>query len=308
MKEIKVIMYHYIRPIKNGKFKGLKGLEVKEFDNQIKFLNENYNIISYDDFCSKLLNNNIQGDEVLLTFDDGYIDHYTYAFPILKKFNVSGVFFVNSLPDENVVMDVNKIQLIFGYYDYDMTKIKSVFLKEFSDIDSNFDANSILELKKKWYLPNKFDNANIIFWKRLLQVGLKKEIRNLALKNVFNKIFGDEKDVAKDFYLNIKHIKEMYSNGMSFGLHTHSHVFLGELKDISNIKDEIVKNINYLNEYINMNYLSINYPYGNYDSYVLDVAKSLGIKIGFTTEWGGVTIKSDLLTLPRYDTNDFTKV
>jgi poly-beta-1,6-N-acetyl-D-glucosamine N-deacetylase len=34
---------------------------------------------------------------VLLTFDDGYADNYTIVFPLLKKYNLKAVFFVNTL-------------------------------------------------------------------------------------------------------------------------------------------------------------------------------------------------------------------
>jgi len=34
-------------------------------------------------------------DSILLTFDDGYLDNWTYVFPILKKYDLKGTIFVN---------------------------------------------------------------------------------------------------------------------------------------------------------------------------------------------------------------------
>ena len=33
-------------------------------------------------------------DPMLLTFDDGYIDNYTFAFPVLDELGVQGSFFI----------------------------------------------------------------------------------------------------------------------------------------------------------------------------------------------------------------------
>ena len=35
------VNYHYVRPIKNSRYPNLKGLEIKEFINQIKYLKKN---------------------------------------------------------------------------------------------------------------------------------------------------------------------------------------------------------------------------------------------------------------------------
>ena len=50
------VNYHYVRPIKNSKFSNLKGLEVKEFINQINYLKSKYNIISATDIINTILN------------------------------------------------------------------------------------------------------------------------------------------------------------------------------------------------------------------------------------------------------------
>ena len=65
---------------------------VDQFKKHLKFLNKFFNvkknpIISISDF---------QQLKFLITFDDGYKDNYTYAFPLLKKFNNAAIFFVTT--------------------------------------------------------------------------------------------------------------------------------------------------------------------------------------------------------------------
>lgn len=79
-------MYHYVREIKKSKFPNLKGLEFKDFKRQINFFSNNFNILSNNDFVEILKSKKIpKKKSILLTFDDGYIDHWKFVFPYLKK-------------------------------------------------------------------------------------------------------------------------------------------------------------------------------------------------------------------------------
>ncbi len=41
---IYVVMYHYVRDIKNSKYPNLKALDVKHFEKQISYFKKNFNI------------------------------------------------------------------------------------------------------------------------------------------------------------------------------------------------------------------------------------------------------------------------
>ena len=51
---VNIVAYHYIREIKNSKFKNLKGIEYNFFKKQIKFYKKKFNIISPDDLIEIL--------------------------------------------------------------------------------------------------------------------------------------------------------------------------------------------------------------------------------------------------------------
>ena len=86
-------MYHYVREIKNSKFPNLKGLEFEDFKKQINYFIKNFNIISHSDLVEILNTKKIpKKKSILLTFDDGYIDHWKYVFPFLKKKKFLDVF------------------------------------------------------------------------------------------------------------------------------------------------------------------------------------------------------------------------
>jgi len=89
---IPVLMYHSIKDKPKNEYE----LEIQKFKKQIKYLdNMGYTSLSIDDYY-KIINGELRSPckSVLITFDDGAIDNYTNAYPILKKYNLKATFFI----------------------------------------------------------------------------------------------------------------------------------------------------------------------------------------------------------------------
>jgi peptidoglycan/xylan/chitin deacetylase (PgdA/CDA1 family) len=92
------LMYHHVQIPEAAKKKNQVALTVRtaDFIAQMQYLKDKaYNVISMQD----LLNFFEQGvkpspKSVLLTFDDGYDDFYTDAYPILREFNYPATVFI----------------------------------------------------------------------------------------------------------------------------------------------------------------------------------------------------------------------
>lgn len=92
-RQVSVVMYHYVRDLEDSRFSEIKGLDVRLFREQIEYLCRNYNIIRIEDLIAALDKNiNLPRRAALLTFDDGYIDHFLYVFPILVEKKYRGLF------------------------------------------------------------------------------------------------------------------------------------------------------------------------------------------------------------------------
>ena len=78
---MKVFMFHYVKPYSKYYY-----YDTELFEKTIEYLNSNYEIISlkkYDEL--KVHNKSVSDKYVMLTFDDGTIDHYDYVYKILKR-------------------------------------------------------------------------------------------------------------------------------------------------------------------------------------------------------------------------------
>lgn len=69
----------------------------KNFDSQIAYLIRNFNIVSIDKILDECrYRTQLEDDTIAITFDDGYKDNYTHAYPILKKYNAPFTIFVST--------------------------------------------------------------------------------------------------------------------------------------------------------------------------------------------------------------------
>jgi peptidoglycan/xylan/chitin deacetylase (PgdA/CDA1 family) len=105
---VPILMYHYVSPLPPNADNIRIGLTLDPtiFRQHIQYLyDEGYTGISLYEMNDALENGTtLAPKSIILTFDDGYIDHYTTVFPILQEFGFTGTFFIvtafidNNLP------------------------------------------------------------------------------------------------------------------------------------------------------------------------------------------------------------------
>ena len=114
---IPILLYHHVSDEKTD----LPELTAssKEFDYQMKKLKDNgFSTITIEDLIKYMSNKFVILPEkpIVITFDDGYEDNYTYAFPILKKYNFKAtVFMVGVNIDANNRLSKKQMQEMAAY-------------------------------------------------------------------------------------------------------------------------------------------------------------------------------------------------
>ena len=300
-------MYHYVRPIKNSEFSDLKGLEITQFQNQIAFFRQNFHFADIDFFFNSLkLKKHERNSSIFLTFDDGLKEHYTHVFPILKSEKIQGLFFPPAKPiEENIVLDVHKIHFILALVN-DKKMLVNDVLQQIHKIRKDWDIEEPEKLWKRLAIPSRFDTGEVIFLKRILQRELPKRVRESITRELFDRyVTRDETDFAKKLYLSLDEIKEMRESGMYFSSHGYSHEWLSYL-DPENLDEEIKKSWDFCKKINPDGEQIMCYPYGNYNSNVIEKISEYNFKAGLTTEVGDAILNyENAFKLKRYDTNDF---
>ena len=103
---VPILMYHYVSPLPEDADDIRTDLTVGPdvFRAHMQYLHDaGYNTISLYQLDDALMRGTrLPSRPVILTFDDGHIDHYTTVFPILREFGFTGTFFViTGLADAN---------------------------------------------------------------------------------------------------------------------------------------------------------------------------------------------------------------
>lgn len=223
-------------------------LKIDDFRWQIEYLSKNYNIMQLSAIIDNILKNKpIMPNTVAITFDDGYIDNYNYAYPILKEYNAKATIFIAT-----EAVDSKKM-LWWDKVGYIQNHLKN---KNYSDF--------IQELKNKQNCERE------------------KIIEELAANN---QLENDIKEASKNSYLTWEMINEMSKDVFEIGLHTHTHPIISKM-EIQQFINEMNTSIKILEENANHTNIFA-YPNGKKDDYnkqSIDVLGKFNIKAAVTTD------------------------
>ncbi len=181
---INLITYHYVREIKKSSYPNLKGLEFSDFKRQINNISNKYSIITNEDFLEILSSRKFPRKPCfLLTFDDGYLDHYKFVLPFLIKKKIKGNFYLPTQAiKKNIMLDVNKIHFIL---EKENDRIKILKL-----IDNLYKKKFGLSLEKydlsKIYDRTFIDDKETWRIKVLFQYLLPKKHRKYIIDRLFS--------------------------------------------------------------------------------------------------------------------------
>lgn len=303
-------MYHYIRDLKHSRYPEIKGLDRPLFRRQIEFMKNNFNVVTMEQVMDAAEGGSeLPENALLLTFDDGYIDNYTVALPILEEYGLQGSFFISGKTfTEHQLLDVNKLHYILASTDaYRLLEDVKKQMDHYRG--SEYDYAPTQELFDEYAVAGRYDSKEIIFVKKMLQTVLPESLRNTISSNLFKKYVGiSEEQLAFELYLTEEQIRAMKRHGMFIGVHGYDHYRLGCVP-AEQMKLDISRGLEVMDEFIDRKRWVMNYPYGDYSSDVLDYIKGEGACLGLTTAVRVAEIGRDnALELPRLDCNDFPPV
>jgi len=265
-------------------------LKRKDFENQIIYLKNNYEIVMLDQLINDLKNNRSINEKIALTFDDGFKDNYELAYPILKKHNVPATIYL--LGSVNNVEDV------------------ALWWIAIEDIITNTD-------RRKLHI--KYGRNNIELHLRCLQermAAIKKlsaifmsipcNDHNELLKVIYLALGVNKLPDHRPLLLSKEMIEEMSQSGLiSFGGHTKSHSALS-LLDQRMLESEVSDNKLILEKNLDVSINSFSYPYGMprfINKAAIDKVKNSGYEYAVTGISNGLTnYVDDYFTLPRITT------
>ena len=306
-----VVMYHYVRDLRNTRYPSIKGLDLQLFKGQLKYFKKHYNFVTAEQLVDAFQNGTeLPPKSIVLTFDDAYSDHFINVFPLLNEYDIQGFFFtpVKAITKHEVLI-VNKIHFVLAVCDSNINLLVERIRLILEQYTGRGGVQSFDYYFKKLAVADRYDTKEVIFIKRLLQVELKEPARSAIINRLFEEfVTKDEGAFSRELYMSEDQLSCMSRNGMIIGSHGYDHFWLSSLNRQEQ-EFEIAQSVDFLKKIgVSEDTLSIGYPYGDHNNETLEIAQKYNFKLGFTTEVNVATLGHyNSLEIPRLDTNDFPK-
>ena len=285
-----VLMYHRVLsgPEKRKSFSH-DGIIVDKntFEKQIRFLKKTFNVLSLDEFHNRIqIRKPFERYSCLITFDDGWRDNFTHAYPVLKKYKLPAVIFlpVDYIGKNNQFWQEKLIGLLYSVYHSKKPDVQELInkynLKEVfkhSDGELRLNIHEFVSQKKS----ESLDNIEKIISDISINLGPPASAKN----NI-------------DTFLDWDQVEHMAKDGISFGSHGVNHKILTKIS-LDEVTNEIKQSKIKIENQLDSTASSFTYPNGDYSESIVNQVRANGYQLAFSTENGFVTSSDNPFTLKR---------
>jgi peptidoglycan/xylan/chitin deacetylase (PgdA/CDA1 family) len=267
-----VLNYHRIGEGKRSLYDaGVFSATADEFDAQVACLKSRYHIASLAearDFVRRP--KTARRSMLLITFDDGYIDNYATAFPILRSHGAPGVFFLaTSYTGTRRLPWWDAIAFLLKTCGKPAVRLSYPKALEFA-LDGDINAAVRLVLRV-------FKSAAVTDPDRFL-----RELADAC--GMEPPAYAPER-----LFLNWDEAREMQAAGMDIGSHTHSHELLGKLPAARQVQEARLSG-ELIRRHLGQFPLALAYPVGKPGSFTAETFSAMetaGYELAFSF-YGGV--------------------
>ena len=240
----------------------------KDFESQIKFISKNYNCIDLPTAIEKLKNKKLPKKSVIVTFDDGYRNNLSVAFPILKKYNVPATIYITTgLIDRR------------AHFWWDE---QGFIINNHSHLSFDWEGRhfnwTLISIQEKM---SAYKNLTALF--KTLNLDKQKELMKLIrLRSNLHYNYNNE-------ILSWKEVKHLDSDPLiTIGAHTINHPILSNISTYQ-AKEEIAHSKKIIEKQLKHSIDHFSYPFGeeiHVSSREFDLAETAGFSSSFTTNIG----------------------
>lgn len=265
-----VLNYHRINDPDHAGFDTFKpnvSATPAEFARQMAYIKKNYNVVTCRDLESYLRGESpLPPRAAMVTFDDGYDDNFSRAFPVLVEQNVPAIIFLSTGFMEK------SIPFYWDYVAYCFNKTNK--------------TRAILPLLGDCVWNNEASKSRVMMrW--IEEVKKIPESEKIELTKQIGDVLEviPASDAFKNLYLSWDRIREMDESGLiEFGSHTVTHPILTRISP-AEAQYEVEESRKRIEMEIKKPVMSLAYPNGgmaDFSPEVIDAAKKAGIQIAFT--------------------------
>ena len=261
----------------------LPPMSIKMFETQMTYLATHCTVLHLDEAVERIKAQDVPDDAVVVTFDDGYADNYTHAFPILKRLSIPATIF---LPTD--VIGTGRVlwhDQVFSA----LSKSKVPLIEGFPENESRFSLETLED--------RRHAQDAILLYIRSLDVSR----RNHEIGRLFGLLDFSMKLESPRVYLDWSEVKAMQSHGIGFGSHTVTHPILSLLSE-AEAREEVLESKRLMEDILGIRVKSFAYPSGRRQDFS-ETTKALlresGYECAVTMIHGTNSVGADLFEMRR---------
>lgn len=282
---LRILAYHRILDDNPASFafdEDLISATSASFRQQMEFVRRHFQIVSFADLqrCAQE-NKAWPARALIVTFDDGYADNYSHAFPILKEKNVPATIFLAT----NFMESGGLFWWDLVAYCFKQTALDSVRLPEIAS--------------EPLLLPDAAARRTAI--NRVLQwmKNVPEAIKNESLQNLPQVLEVKMRDdLGQGMHLSWSQVGEMAQHGIEFGAHSISHPILTNIAP-EQLELEISGSKRAIEQHLNRETLAFCYPAGQFNANVQGAVRRAGFHFATAFHEGVSQAAPDPFALPR---------
>jgi len=288
-----ILTYHRVLPDSHPDLKHEQpGMYVtpQTFRMHMDEIKKRFQLFHLDDWVRAAKNNEPQPKYACaITFDDGWLDNYEYAYPILKELKVPATIFVVS----------NFLGTSYSFWPNRLNRLLGTLTSEQLDDFIKSEEGSWLKkiMHESKLIPGKLDADEINQIIESCKIYTEDEL-NTFLDRMGSRFDGHLISDRVDL-MSQDHLQEMIESGfVKVGSHTCHHKRLLESLDKNQIDDEIINSRQFLQEKLSTDVNLFCYPNGDYSQYSLGLVNE-NYSAACATMSGWNTPGANMLLLKR---------
>lgn len=271
-----VLTYHRIGDATTTPFDpGVYSATADELHDQVVYLKKTVSVVKVDEALAFLHGDTGARDSqcrVLITFDDGCIDNYELAFPVLRSLGVQGLFFlISAMVGTSTIPWWDRIAFI----------LRTAERKSFT---LHYPASLAVDIAR-----DGFDTA----LRQVLQLYKRPDNSDgeRFIDQLRESCGGHEPPASSRIFMNWNEAQEMIAGGMAIGSHTHTHPVLSQLPAERQL-EELLRSREILGARLQTPIDTIAYPVGSRTAFTQEtqqLAKQAGYSAAFSY-YGGTNL------------------
>lgn len=303
-----VLMYHKISTPGSDPWE--LAVSPENFEAHLKILKKRYVVIGIDELVHRLKNKSIKRNAIAITFDDGYLNNYTVAKPLLEQYNTSASFFIT---DDNLMHqqpfwwdELEEIILHTKQLPQNLSLNFNSKVLEF-DLRGETTLNQHLEAKHTQFVayepPTLRAGLYYMIWQIMSPLPKKEQVILLNQIKQWASFPAANSKIEK--CMTLEQLKELSENSLFIiGGHTKSHPALAHHpKKIQ--QEEILENKAFLEKELKRKINFFAYPSGNYNEETLALMQESEFEAAFNTNPYPVKGKTNIFKINRFQVNNW---